>query len=161
MDVLDLVREAVENSIEAGADDIEVLVRIADGSGSVVVSDNGFLLLDGNPFMRGYTTKGIGHGEGLSLIREASSGRCSIGKEDGRTVLRFIVDDARLGEDLSSSLLPIFLFPAEIALTIDMAGWSMTVHTGELRGADAFPDRAGAIGRFREMVRQKEGEIYG
>ena len=161
MDVLDLVREAVENSVEAGASCIAVTVNMADGSGSVVVTDDGWLSADGDPFERGSTTKGVGRGEGLALIREASSGRCSLEREDGRTVLRFHVDDARLGEGLSSSLLPIFLFPAEIALTIDMAGRSMTLRTGELRDADAFPDRAGAIGRFREMVRQKEGEIYG
>ncbi len=161
MDILDLVREAVENSVEAGASFIEVSVSMADGGGSVAVSDDGVLSVDGDPFERGCTTKGIGRGDGLSLIREATSGRCSLERWNGRTVLRFHVDDARLGEGLSSSLLPIFLFPAEIALTIDMAGRSMTLRTGELRDADAFPDRAGAIGRFREMVRQKEGEIYG
>ena len=161
MDVLDLVREAVENSVEAGAANITVQVIEKDGMCRVTVTDDGSAVIRGDLFAEDHSGKGPGRGHGLALIKEASSGHCRIDRNDGLTVLVFSACGTVVSEDLSSSLLPLFLFPAEVSLTIDRDGRSMMLRTGELRSAGAFPDRAGAIGRFRMMVRQKEGEIYG
>ena len=161
MDVFDLILEAVENSVEAGAGQIKVAVDAEDGGCRVCVEDDGCARIPDDPFSPGCTVKGRGRGYGLSRIHDISEGRCSLGREGGRTLLRFSLGGLWQRCGLSDQLLPLFLFPADISLTINRSGTSFTLSTGELRERDAFPDRAGAIGRFRKMVRLKEGEIYG
>lgn len=161
MEVFELILEAVENSVEAGASHIDVTVDGEDGRNRVSITDDGCAALPDAPFDAGCTTKGAGRGQGLSKICNESGGCCSISRLEGRTRLEFLAgEDKRVG-DLSSSLLPIFLFPVDISLTINIAGKGFTLSTWQLREHDAFPDRAGAIGRFRELVQLKEGEIYG
>ena len=161
MDVFDLILEAVENSVEAGAGIISVVAEEEDGECRVRVEDDGDSAIPEDPFRPGCTTKGCGRGEGLARICSSSGGRCTLIRRDGRTMLEFIAGGRIPRGGLDGSLLPIFLFPAEISMTINISGRSVRLSTGELREGNAFPDRAGAIGRFRKMVRQKEGEIYG
>ena len=161
MDVFDLILEAVGNSIEAGAGNIQILAESGDGESRVSVTDDGNAQIPDDPFAPGCTTKGNGRGLGLAKVKSGSSGRCSLIRENGKTTLSFIADQEIMKEMLDDSLLSVFLAPADISLTLKMSGKSFTLSTGELRERDAIPDRAGAIGRFREMARLKEGEIYG
>lgn len=161
MEVFDLILEAVENSVEAGASAVEATVEIMDGRCRVSVVDDGDAWIPDNPFEKGCSTKGRARGLGLAEIAEVSGGNCSLVRDGGVTRLEFCATGLEDSGRLSDSLLPIFLFPADISLTVNMSGKSFALSTGELRAHDAFPDRAGAIGRFKEMARLKEGEIYG
>ncbi len=159
MSLFDLILEGVENSVEAGASHISVLLDEKDGICSVSISDDGLFTFQGDPFEEGATEKGKGRGYGLfNIKRQAKS--CSIERKDPYTILSFS-GDWEEERPLSGALLPLFLLGADISLTIKRDGRNVTLSTVELRRADAYPDRAGAIGRFRSMVRQIEGDIYG
>ncbi len=153
--VADLVLEAVENSTEAGAGMIKALAEEEDGIWMIEILDDGEWVLEGDPFPEGATTKGKGRGRGLSIIREASRGRCSLTRGEGYTQLRFRVEDDGSFGDLFQALLPVFLRNPDVWVSIRSSGVDKTFSTEDLRREDAFPSDASGIRAFRSYIERQ------
>ena len=153
----DLILEAVENSREAGALNISVIVE-EDAALKIQVIDDGVSPIPENPFADGVSTKGKTRGRGLALIKErdrsASLNRCN-----GKTVLAFCsVNDSSL-EDLEHALLPIFMGPGNIEFSYRKNGREFLLDSAELEREKAFPVDCGSIARFKAIVRQKRSTL--
>ena len=153
--VADLILEAVENSTEAGAGSITALAEEENGVWKIEILDDGEWTLEGNPFAEGSTTKGKGRGRGLSIIREASRGRCSLTRGEGYTQLRFRVEDDGSFGDLFQALLPVFLRNPDVWVSIRSSGVDKTFSTEDLRREDAFPSDASGIRAFRAYIERQ------
>lgn len=153
----DLILEAVENSREAGAQTICVVVEESDAY-HVQVIDDGVSPIPENPFDDGVSTKGEKRGRGLALIKErdrsASLNRCN-----GKTVLAFrSVNDNSL-EELEHALLPIFMGPGNIEFSYCRNNRKFHLDSAELERENAFPIDCGSIARFKAIVRQKRSTL--
>ena len=158
-DTASLLLEAAYNSVEAGADEIRMLVVLEDGRVDARVEDDGSFALSQDPFQDGTTTKGEGRGHGLHIIFERSEGRCRLTRGDGITVLEFSAGDDGSFDRLDEALLPLFSMDACITVTIRKDGRETTVSRTLLEERDAVPDRAVGIRRFRTLIPSLAKEI--
>ena len=146
----DLLLEAVENSVEAGALSIEVSARLEDGLWTVRVSDDGTWEPGIEPFS-GKSSKGEGRGQGLRRVQNASVS-CSL--ETGQaTVLVFSIPDDHSLDDLFSAALPLLLWPCRIRLSFIREDKETVLDTEDLLEREAFPFDASGIARFKALVR--------
>lgn len=161
-DTSDLVLEAVNNSIEAGADRISVLIKLDNGKVQARIEDDGSYELIGNPFGEGITTKGEGRGRGLYIINNHSHGDCRLTRGDGITVLEFTAEDDGSFDMLDEALLPILGLEASITVRIFKNDREIMIDRDFLEKKGAVPVKAKGIRRYRELLSCLEkGDIYG
>lgn len=103
----DLILEAVINSEEAGAGNVDISLLEKDGQIFVTVEDDGTFEVEGDAFSLGYSSKGKYRGKGLWHIRniDRDAMLCRAGK---RTILRFSVPITIPHEPIEDGLFPIF-----------------------------------------------------
>ena len=152
--IADLLLEAVENSVEAGAGKVTVSVSLKDGKWFSVIEDDGFWDSQVRPFS-GDTSKGEGRGKGLIRILQGSE-HCSLDSGPDGTVLSFQVPDDRSLDDLFSASLPLLLWPSHVRLVIERGGKETVLDTEDLLAREAFPQDARGIARFKELLRAME-----
>ena len=150
--VADLVLEAVENSTEAGAGIIKALAEDEGGIWMIEILDDGEWVIEGDPFPEGATTKGKGRGRGLSIIWEASRGRCSLTRGEGYTRLCFEADDDGSMDDSFHALLPVLLRKENVWIRIGSSGLDVSFTSDDLRREGAFPSDARGIRAFRAYL---------
>lgn len=149
MDDEDLILEGVKNSIEAGAINIDIYI---DGNAFAVADDG--ILSEVPDFKAGHSSKGERRGRGLFLLKEATGGRCSIEKEDGKTVLRGV-----FAVELRAEEVIPFCFNLTGSLTYHSMRdghelYRLDKHALEDMGID--PSRASDIARLKKIIREKE-----
>lgn len=106
MDALDFLFEAVKNSLEAGATQVELAVERSHGTVQVTCTDDGAWSADGDVFARGYSTKGEGRGEALHLLRQLD-GDAGLERYADHSVLSYSFPEDMMSE--ASQVYP-FLF---------------------------------------------------
>lgn len=144
--ISDLLLEAVENSVEAGAGCVEAWASLEDGLWRVRVMDDGMWDPSVTPFT-GESSKGEGRGRGLCKIRSAAES-CSLEVKD-RTVLDFsIVDDHSL-DDLFSAALSLILWPCHIRLVFRRGGSEKVLDSEDLMSRESYPLDAAGISGFK------------
>ncbi len=150
-DLASLILEGAVNSMEAGADLIDIKIDKRSAFVDVQIQDNGILLESGKWFDLGVSSKGEERGKGLFLIKSIDK-NASLEKKDGFTTLRFQAFDDESIDAFDQLLFPIFQLPLAISVcyTIDgQVAFEMKKNKGE------EPVRASQIARFKNFVRMK------
>lgn len=154
----DLILEAVENSRDAGAWNIAIVLTESGSGIKAEVIDDGVSPIPENPFGLGVSTKGENRGRGLALIKErdrsASLDRCN-----GRTVLAFESVNDNSFEELEHALIPIFNGKGNIEFSYRSNGREFHLDSAELERGNAVPQNSRSIAAFKAIVKHKRSTL--
>lgn len=149
----DLILEAVINSEEAGARNVDISISESDGFLSVIVVDDGNFDKEGSYFSLGFSTKGENRGKGLWYIASVDP-KATIRRCNGKTMLQFKVPKEIQGESLEEGLFPVFQ-------RVEKTTFSYTKDGKELFSISDGKDgllTVGQISGFKKKLRAIKGE---
>ncbi len=153
-DIGALILEGIANSVESGADQIELDICKSNDSVRIQIKDNG-TLIDGMAFFEeGFSTKGKDRGRGLTLIKRLDC-NASLKKQDGYTLLSFEAKDDGSLDKLEDVLFPIFQQEAEINLRYEKDGKEVLGLSGNGKKLQTVKE----IAEFKQFVRFKTRSV--
>ncbi len=149
MEKEDLILEALKNSLEAGALNVDIYI---DGNRFCIVDDGDLESLP--TFTLNESSKGEKRGRGLYLVRKITRGRCSIRREENKTIL-----EAETPSALEAEKVIPFCFNLHDGITFHSMrcgseAYSMRKKDLEEIGID--PKRAPDVARLKRIIREKE-----
>lgn len=149
----DLILEGVANSAESGANEVVVFLDICIDMVKVRIEDNG-VLVKGDFFSPGFSTKGDNRGMGLKCIADRDQD-AKLYSENGKTILDFKVRREPFLEKLEDVLFPIFQLCEQTTFHYLIEGVEVFALTE--RGENLT--KASRIAEFKDLVRSKERSI--
>lgn len=145
----DLILEALKNSIEAGAKEIELFI---DGNTFTVIDDGNLSFI---PTLGAVcSSKGESRGRGLYLLYNECHGNISLGRDGEKTVFKAVFTSSIIKEEIVPAAFN--LFPFLVFHSMKNKAEIYRLDYSDIREMGLDPEIAGNLARLKKIIREKE-----